>query len=54
MLHTRTFVPGEAVLATSSDVGHCQDPSKVPHKQQVSNTDESKARKDHESRYVGS
>lgn len=37
-LPLRTFVPGETVLSAPSDVGHCQDPSKVSHKQQVSNT----------------
>lgn len=31
-----TFVPGEAVLAAASDVGHGQDAAQVSHKQQVS------------------
>lgn len=34
-----TFVPGETVLSTPSDVGHCQDASQVSHIQQVGNTD---------------
>lgn len=34
-----TFVPGEAVLAAASDVGHGQDPAQVPHKQQVGHAD---------------
>lgn len=37
--HICTFVPGEAVLSAPSDVGHCQDPSKVSNIEQVSNTD---------------
>lgn len=43
--HICTFVPGEAVLSAPPDVGHGQDSSQVPHKQQVSNADDSKARK---------
>lgn len=39
MSYACTFVPGEAILSTPSDVGYCQNPSQVSHIQEVRNTE---------------